>query len=245
MVLASSVAYSADAFRPSPEQQVKLGKKVAAELRKQEHVLPASDPRVKTLRRIAQKILATFDEKDAIWEYSFDVIDSKEVNAFALPGGSTFFFTGLMDRLKSEEELAGVLGHELTHVRKQHWAYAYADSEKRNIGLSVLLMAARANSNISNLAGLTNEVVFDLPFSRKNETEADDGGFDASAAAGYNPQGLVDTFQMLREVIKDGSPPEFFSDHPDDKNRIKRIQEKIAATGLTYPKEIPLDYIGG
>ena len=106
-------------------------------------------------------------------------------------------------------------------------------------------MAARANSNISNLAGLTNEVVFDLPFSRKNETEADDGGFDASAAAGYNPQGLVDTFQMLREVIKDGSPPEFFSDHPDDKNRIKRIQEKIAATGLTYPKEIPLDYIGG
>jgi predicted Zn-dependent protease len=245
MVLASSVAYSADAFRPSPEQQVKLGKKVAAELRKQEHVLPASDPRVKTLRRIAQKILATFDEKDAIWEYSFDVIDSKEVNAFALPGGSTFFFTGLMDRLKSEDELAGVLGHELTHVRKQHWAYAYADSEKRNIGLSVLLMAARANSNISNLAGLTNEVVFDLPFSRKNETEADDGGFDASAAAGYNPQGLVDTFQMLREVIKDGSPPEFFSDHPDDKNRIKRIQEKIAATGLTYPKEIPLDYIGG
>ncbi|MDR3690427.1 MAG: M48 family metalloprotease [Fimbriimonas sp.] len=232
----------ADAFRPSPEQQVKLGKRVADALRKQEHVLPASDPRVKTLRRVARRILATFDERDAVWEYSFDVIDSKEVNAFALPGGSTFFFTGLLDRIKTEDELAGVLGHELTHVRKQHWAYAYADSERRNLGLTVLLMAVRANSNIANLAGLTNEVVFDLPFSRKHETEADDGGFDASIAAGYNPEGLADTFEMLRQVVKDGAPPEFFSDHPDDKNRIKRIEDKISASGRNFPAQVPIDY---
>ena len=240
----ASVASAHDAFRPGAAQQVQLGKKVAAELRKQEHVLPASDPRVQTLRRVARRILATIDEKDAIWEYSFDVIDSKEINAFALPGGATFFYTGLMDRLKTEDELAGILGHELTHVRKQHWAYAYADSQKRNLGLSIVLMAARANQALSNLAGFTNDVVFELPFSRKHETEADDGGFDSMVAAGYNPQGLADTFDMLRKAIKDGTPPEFFSDHPDDKNRIKRIEGKIKLAGTNFPPQIPIDYLG-
>ena len=236
-------AHAADAFRPSPDQQVLLGKRAAKELRKQEHVLPASDPRVKTLRRIARRILSTFHDKDTNWEYSFDVIDSKELNAFALPGGPTFFYTGLMDRLKTEDELAGVLGHELTHVRKQHWAYAYADSQKRNLGLSILLMAARANESIANLIGITNDVVFELPYSRRHETEADDGGFEALVAIGYNPQGLADTFQMLRDAVKDGAPPEFFSDHPDDKNRIKRISEKIKLSGTPFQPQIPLDYL--
>jgi len=230
-----------DALRPSPLQQVQLGKRVADSIRKEEHVLPSSDPRVQALRRIARRILATFDDHDAIWEYSFDVIDSKEINAFSLPGGATFFYTGLLNRIKTEDELAGVLGHELTHVRLQHWAYAYADSQKRDIGLSILLLAVHANSNLANLAGLTNDVVFELPFSRKHETLADDGGFDALLAAGYNPQGLADVFQMLRDAEKGEAPPEFFNDHPDDKNRIKRIEEKIKALGMTFPPQTPLD----
>ena len=243
ILLCGIAGAGSDAFRPSPNQQVQLGKRASQQLRKAEHVLPASDPRVKTLRRVARRILATFDEKDAIWEYSFDVIDSKEINAFALPGGSTFFYTGLLDKLKTEDEVAGVLGHELTHVRKQHWAIAYADGQKRNIGLSILLIAAHANSNLANLAGISDDLLFELPFSRKHESEADDGGFDACVAAGYNPQGLADTFIMMRKEIKDGQPPEFMNDHPDDKNRIKRIEDKIDASGKTYPAQIPVDYL--
>ena len=241
LLLAGASAH-ADVFRPTPTQQVQIGKRAAQFLRTKEQVLPASDPRVKTLRRVARRILATFDERDAPWEYSFDVIDSKEINAFALPGGATFFYTGLMDKLKTEDELAGVLGHELTHVRKQHWAIAYADGEKRNLGLTILLMAVRANSNLNNIAGLSDDLIFELPFSRKHETEADDGGYDSSIAAGYNPQGLADTFKMMRQEIKDGAPPEFFSDHPDDKNRIKRIEDKIEKSGASYPPQIPIDY---
>ena len=206
--------------------------------------MPASDPRVKLLRKVARRILSTFDDKDAPWEYSFDVIDSKEINAFALPGGATFFYTGLLDRLKTEDELAGVLGHELTHVRKQHWAIAYADGQKRNLGISIVLLAVRANSNLSSLAGISDDLMFELPFSRHHESEADDGGFDACINCGYNPQGLADTFIMLREAIKDGTPPEFMSDHPDDKNRIKRIEEKIKATGVTYPAQVPIQLDG-
>ena len=233
-----------DAFRPSPNQQVQLGKRAAQQLRKQERVLPASDPRVQLLRKVARKILAAFDDKDAPWEYSFDVIDSKEINAFALPGGATFFYTGLIDKLKTEDELAGVLGHELTHVRKQHWAIAYADGQKRNLGLSIVLMAVGANRNLSNLAGITDDLIFELPFSRHHESDADDGGFDACVNSGYNPQGLADTFIMMREEIKSGSPPEFISDHPDDKNRIKRIEDKIHATGKSYPAQIPISQLG-
>src|SRR5690349_21378268 len=115
----------ADAFKPSKADQVKLGKQAADELRKKEKVLPRSDSRAVKLREVGNKILAQMDLKGQPWEFSFDVIQSKEVNAFALPGGPVFFYTGILDKIHTEDELAGILGHELTHVVREHWAYAY------------------------------------------------------------------------------------------------------------------------
>src|SRR4051812_40966506 len=92
-VLALSLAVSAPAQfgKPSKQQQVQLGLRAANELRSKEKVLPSYDDRVKTLRRVANRLLGTVDDQGQPWQYSFDVIQSKDVNAFALPGGPTFF----------------------------------------------------------------------------------------------------------------------------------------------------------
>jgi beta-barrel assembly-enhancing protease len=228
--------------KPSVTQQIKLGKQAAQDLRKHEKVLPESDLRVQTLRRVARRILSSSVDPKVPWEFSFDVIDSKEVNAFALPGGPTFFYTGLMDRLKTEDELAGVLGHELTHVLKEHWAHAYRDQQNRSAWITLGELIIRPSRDVAEVAGLTSSVVFDLPFSRKHETEADDGGYEAMIAAGYNPQGIEDVFKMLNNTVKGDKPPEFLSDHPADGRRIKRIAEKIAKETRTFSAMTPIPY---
>jgi beta-barrel assembly-enhancing protease len=181
------------------------------------------------------------DGKDP-WQYSFDVIDNKQVNAFALPGGPVFFFTGLLDRLSTEDQLAGVLAHELTHVRREHWAYAYRDSQQRALGINLLLIFTRANSNVAGLASIANDVLFELPFSRKHETEADEQGMDVMIKAGYNPDGIKEVFQILSKASGGGKPPEFLSTHPDDKNRVKKLGERIEKLNRTFPPQKPLPW---
>jgi predicted Zn-dependent protease len=228
--------YTHDSFKPSPAQQVELGKRAAADLRKREKVLPESDAKVKLVRRIGKRLLATFHD-DKPWEFSFDVIESKEVNAFALPGGPTFIYTGLLNKLKTEDELAGIMGHELTHVRKEHWAYGYRDSQQHRLGLTIILILARANNSVANLASITDETLFSLPFSRKHESEADDGGLIMMTQAGFNPQGMVDAFKLLQSLSGGKNPPEWLSDHPSDARRISTMQEKASAMKGPFPPQ--------
>lgn len=232
----------ADPFKPGKGDQVKLGKRAADDIRKKEKVLPASDERTRTLRRIASRLLAVMDDGKDPWQYSFDVIDNKQVNAFALPGGPTFFFTGLLDRLSTEDQLAGVLAHELTHVRREHWAYAYRDSQQRALGINLLLIFTRANSNVAGLASIANDVLIGLPFARKHETQADEQGMDIMVKAGFNPAGIKEVFEILSKASGGGKPPEFLSTHPNDKNRVKHLQERIDKLGRTFPAQKPLPW---
>lgn len=241
--LAASAALGATALapaqfsKPSAKQQVSLGKQAAGEVRQKEKVLPASDQRVQILRKVARRVLSGVNDGNQPWEYSFDVVDSNEVNAFALPGGPTFFYTGLLNRMKTEDELAAVLAHELTHVRKEHWAYQYRDQQKTNALFTIGALILRPSRDVMNVAGLGLSVLVDLPFSRKHESEADSIGYDLMVKAGYNPQGMVDVFEMLRQSSNGGKPPEFLSTHPDDKNRIRSIQERIRREGKNYPAQ--------
>jgi predicted Zn-dependent protease len=228
--------------KPSQQQQVELGLRAAREIRQKERVLPASDPRVQTVRRVGRRLLATVDDKNAPWEFSFDVIDKKDVNAFALPGGPTFIYTGLLDRIKTEDELAGVMAHELTHVRREHWAYQYRDQQSRNLGLSLLLILTKANQTTANLLNIGSQVLIDLPYSRKHETEADNVGLAMMEQAQYNPQGMVDLFATLQKASGGGKAPEFLSSHPSDSNRIANMQSQIKSANQNWPAMTPLVY---
>jgi len=232
----------ADIFKPSKSDQVKLGVRASAEIRKKEKVLPDSDRRVRLLREVAGNLLkASPDDKKEPWQYSFDVIDNKAVNAFALPGGPIYFYTGLFDKFKTEDQLAAVLAHEMVHIRREHWARAYGDQQKRALGLSLILILFNANRTITDLASISNDLLVTLPFARRDETQSDDIGYEMMIKAGYNPQGMADVFMILRDAAKGGKPPEFLSTHPDDKNRISRIEDRIKKSGKIYPPQRPIE----
>ncbi|MCW5943905.1 MAG: M48 family metallopeptidase [Fimbriimonadaceae bacterium] len=241
VLLWSVAAAQADIFRPSKEDQVKLGTDAAAKVRKSEKLLPDDHPRVRLLRSAAQRILDAIpadQRKKEIWKFSFDVIDKKEVNAFAFPGGPIFFFNGLIDKLETEDQLAGVLAHEMTHVRNQHWASAYADNMKRRLGITAILTIFNAGSSAFDIAGVADDLLVGLPYSRKHESEADRVGLDLMVRAGYNPEGLE--FVMRMFASEGGRPWEFVSSHPDPNNRSKAIAKWIKESGKTFPPSTPL-----
>ena len=221
---------------------MKLGTQAADEIRKKEKVLPSYDERVRAVRRIGQSLVNAMDPASRQpWQFSFDVIQSKEVNAFALPGGPTFVYTGLIDKLTTEDQIAGVMAHELTHVRREHWAYQYRDQQQKGLLLNLGLLVFGANRTTASLANIGLDVLVNLPYSRKHETEADVQGFDLMAKAGYNPEGMADVFRILQK--SGGSkPPEFLSDHPGDSSRINRIEDMIKKSGKQYPPQKPITW---
>jgi len=238
-VAAIAASAAADPFKPSKAEQLKLGKQAAAEIRQKERVLPDSDARVQLVRRIGRELLGTFHDKNQPWEYSFDVIDSKELNAFALPGGPIFFYTGLLDRFQHVDELAAVMAHEITHVRKEHWAYAQRDANKANIGF-LLGGFLGVKRDVMQVGALAYTTLGELPFSRRHENEADAMGFEMMVSAGYNPEGMVLLFETLKKASSGGKPPEFLSTHPDDGNRIKNAKKRMESANKTFPALRPM-----
>ncbi len=227
-------------FKPSIQDQIKLGQKAAEQVRKEEKILSDSDPRVKLVRRLGQQLVALIPEeerKKKPFQYTFDVIDSKEINAFALPGGPIFLYTGLLDHLTTEDQVAGILGHELAHVKNEHWASAYADNQKRQLGLAVVLILLNANQTAFDIASVSDALLFQLPYSRKHETESDKVGYDLVVKAKLNPQGMVDVFTVLKEKGGSSRTAEWLSTHPDSDRRINAIKKRITDSGVTYPAQ--------
>jgi predicted Zn-dependent protease len=217
----------ADIFKPSVADQKKMGAQAAAQVMQKYRVV--NDDRARRFDRVGKRLVDALSSKDrGTWDYRFRVIESKEINAFALPGGNMFMFTGLMDRIGSDDELAAVTGHEMTHVRKEHWANAVANQQKRELGLAVILGLSHANSAWQSLAGL-GDTLFTLKYSRSEEDQADAGGLENMVAAGFDPHGMLDLFRTLQNATKgQGQPPEFLSDHPLTGERIKHTEERIA-----------------
>lgn len=226
-------------LKPSFAEQLKLGLKAAADIRQKEKVLPASDYRVKKLRELGAlvaKQIPADELKKKPYQFTFDVIESKEVNAFCLPGGPVFFYTGLLDKLTTEDQVLGILGHEVAHARNEHWARATEDQLNKTVGLTILLGALKAN-DIWYKAGDAALTLDMLKYSRKNETQSDDGGYAVVTGAGYNPQGMIDVFEMFRKLKAGGGGPEWLASHPDDKNRIKRLQDAMTKSKAMFPAQ--------
>lgn len=227
---------------PSPADQKQIGDKAAQDiLKKYREVF---DGRARHFNDIGQRLVSSLPSQDRrTWDFRFHVLDSKEVNAFALPGGPMFMFTGLYERLGTDDALAAVTGHEMTHVREQHWAKAYAKEQERNLALGALLSIFKAGRAAQTLASLANSAV-SLKFSRGEEDQADTGGLDNMVAAGFNPQGMILLFQTLQRVSGGGGMPAFLSDHPLTTDRIKAAQQRIAriAQQRNFPTLTPFDY---
>lgn len=226
----------ADPFRPSMADQVKLGQEEAEKIAKKEPLLRDNDPRVIELRAIGNDLVAHIPPalmRNKPWKFQFNIIDKPEVNAFALPGGPIYFYSGLLNKMKTKDEIAGVLGHEMVHILNQHWASQYADNMKRRMGLLVVLNILRAGNTVFDIAGAADQL-YSLGYSRRHEEESDRIGYDIMVASGYNPIGMAETFEFLA-TQGGGGAPEFLRTHPDSKKRAEKIRQRVAAESRRLP----------
>ena len=172
------------------------------------------------------------------WDFHL-LADEEMINAFALPGGQIFFTHGLFSKLKTEDEVAGVLGHEIGHVIARHSAKQMAKSQLIN---GVVMAGATAASDGQNNPGQIAQMVagvWNMKYGRDDETQADTLGTQFMVNAGYHPDGLVKVMEILKAEMGNQRQPEFMSTHPDPGNRvghIRQIIEDIKAGRIEGPK---------
>src|SRR5438105_3411779 len=209
----------------SKADQEKLGLQAVAEVYKQMPVLPDSSPITQYVQQLGKKRQRQIPSKYS-WPYQFHVIQQKEINAFALPGGPIFINVGTINAADNEAQLAGVMSHEMSHVYMQHSA---KQAPKRELAeILGALGGILGNSTIGTLARTGIQVgagTVLLKYSRSDEAQADSVGAIIMYKAGYNPIELAHFFEKL---AKEGSGgPQFLSDHPNPGNRSEAIDNEI------------------
>ena len=220
----------------SREQQHALGMQAAAQIFQQMPVLPDDSPESLYIRQLGQKLVATIPEQYS-WPFEFHVVPQKEINAFALPGGQMFVNIGTITAAKNEAELAGVMGHEMSHVYMQHSAKQAGKAQTTSmlagiaqIALGVTGVGDKAGGLVGQLGQMGIQMGAEgmmMKFSRSDESQADAVGTLILYKAGYNPQSMADFFKTLAEQ-GGPTPPQLFSDHPNPGNREQAIQKQIA-----------------
>jgi beta-barrel assembly-enhancing protease len=210
----------------SSAQELSLGEQFDQQLRTENKVL-ADTVWQNYFNEIGQSIVRVCDRKDI--EYHFTVIESDQINAFATPGGYVYIYTGLLDRIDNEAELAAVTAHEISHVVARHSVKRLQSA----VGIGLLEQIAfggnaSATKDVVNLGvGVALQ-----GYSRANEFEADEFGVTYMTAAGYNPMGAIELFNMLASLGDAGQQNIFeklSASHPDTQARIDRVNQQIAA----------------
>ena len=176
----------------------------------------------KYIDSVGQKIARVSHRPDV--NYHFTAINHKTINAFAMPGGYVFVTKGMLEKLDSESQLAGVLSHEITHVVARHSAEAIS----RQTGLQMILITAAASTGSPGAAQAADAArqIIGLQYSKEDERQADLTGMNYMVTAGYDPNGMVETMQMLQHEEQSG-PIDFLSSHPSSYSRIAYLSQRI------------------
>lgn len=213
----------------SKQEQKKLGLKAAGEVYQQMPILPDSDPVTRYVQQLGQR-LETVIPQQYSWPYQFHVVQQKEINAFALPGGPIFVNLGTIDSAANEAQLAGVMAHEMAHVYMQHSIKQMQKNRVPNLiaGLGQLLgqMIGGAGGALASLGGQLGGGILSMKYSRADEAQADAVGAIIMYKAGYDPRQMALFFETLE---KQGGPggPQFLSDHPNPGNRYETVSREV------------------
>ena len=222
----------------SASEETQLGLTAYQQILKKSKV--STDPELNALvTRVGSRIAAVAERPDFQWEYR--VIEDKQANAFALPGGKIAVYTGILPITRDETGLAAVLAHEVAHVTARHGGERMSQQLATEAGVNVLGVAAGVavgDPGATRLAaaalGLGAQYGVILPFSRAHESEADHIGLIYMAKAGYDPRAARDLWVRMAEAAKRSQrPPEFMSTHPSETTRIKQIEAWLPEA-LTY-----------
>jgi predicted Zn-dependent protease len=206
-----------------PDKDVELGRQYAPAIEKELGGRIPDENLHRYIHEVGQKIARVCDQPDIA--YHFTAVQHRSVNAIALPGGYIFITRGLLREIKSESQLAAILAHEVGHVVARDTMVAIS----RQLGMTALVVAAHAGGAPARVARAADFItaVLSLQYSRDDEKAADLVGLSYMTQAGYDPNGMVETMEILQE-LQTVRPIEFFSTHPNPDSRIAYLQERIA-----------------
>jgi predicted Zn-dependent protease len=227
-----------------PQEEAALGLEAYKQVLTQSQVV-TSGPEPARINAIAQRLEAVAPKVEAdlaaekgvkphtdwsSFDWQVNVLQSDEVNAFCLPGGKIAVYTGLLPVAQNDDALAVVMGHEISHALLRHGAERMAQQKLAQLGTIATGIAAgnmdpQQQRMVMGALGVGTQFGVLLPFSRKDESEADEIGLMLAAAACYNPEEAIPLWQRMEQQGNGQRQPEFMSTHPNPGNRIKRLQE--------------------
>jgi len=227
IVVGIAITCSLTACAISQQQEVQMGQEYAQQINAQLPIV--QDPEInRYINVLGDSIARLTARRDLDWQ--FFIVDSKEVNAFAVPGGFVYVNRGLIERSDQMDELAGVLGHEIGHVVRRHTVKQMEKAQGANIGVTLAcVLTSVCNSQAAGAAiNVLGGAVF-ARFSRQDEAEADQEGFKNTVRAGISPVGMVTMFRKLLEERKahPGAVESMFLTHPLEEDRIQAVQAQI------------------
>ena len=196
----------------------------------QKGLLNRNPQEVQRVRAVAQRLIpqTTVFRPDATqWKWEANVVTSKDVNAWCMPGGKIAVYTGLIERLNlSDDELAAVMGHEIAHALREHARERMARQMATQTGTAITAVALEIFTGVRldpNVTGTVSQAMFVLPNSREAEQEADRIGVELAARGGYDPRAAVTLWQKMGK-LGGNAPPEWLSTHPSNESRLKDLE---------------------
>jgi beta-barrel assembly-enhancing protease len=237
----AAIALLVSSCSVSQDQEVAMGQQDAAEVNAQLPIV--TDPDISGyIQSLGESIAKTTSRADLDWH--FYVINTKQVNAFALPGGYVYVNRGLIESTDRLDELTGTLGHEIGHVIQRHSVKQMQSAQKANVGVAVLCTLTNiCHSGIAQAAVQVGGTALFARHSRLDELQADSEGVVNVTRAGYDPEGIPDLFQVLlkereyQPTIVDG----WFASHPLEEARIAKAKQQIAAVEPTHSGRFIVD----
>jgi len=199
-------------------------------------ILDTNSAQLNRLKNVANRLVGqvgVYRPDAAKWQWEVHTINSKELNAFVMPGGKIMFYSGIVDRLSlTDDEIAAIMGHEMAHALREHSRERLSREYATQTGIGVAASVFGLTQGQAQIANLAGDFGISRPHSRTQESEADQMGLELMARAGYNPQAAITLWQKMQRASQ-GEPPQFLSTHPTSSARISQLQALM-------PKVTPL-----
>ncbi len=202
---------------------------VIADAKAKGALAPNDHPQLARLHAIAKRLIphaTPWNPRARDWKWQVNLIGSKQLNAWCMPGGKIAFYTGILDQLKlDDDEVAMIMGHEMAHALREHARERLAKSQVTSVGLSIASQLLGLGQ-LGNMAADFGTQLLTLKYSRDDETEADLVGLEIAARGGYRPEASVELWKKMLAANGNGGPG-FLSTHPSGANRIQELEANL------------------
>jgi predicted Zn-dependent protease len=208
----------------------------------QKEALNVDRRQLERLRNIARALIphsARFNPQAEHWRWEVNLVQSRTLNAFCMPGGKIAFFSGLLTGLQlDDDEVAIIMGHEISHALLEHGRARMSEQVAKQLGISIAAAFFNLSNVSASLLSQAADLALTLPHSRHQESDADLAGMELAARAGYDPRAALRVWRKMDKVSAGGQPPQFLSTHPSHASRIRDLEAALPRVLPIYESSV-------